>query len=212
MTAEIKLQNSKERQPPKTAAFRKSMRYFDEQWKYASYIIAAIVMIFSLALGFALGKYRVVLPYIFPAGNATRPDGTLWTLFNHPWVLPLGSSASVTDTIIGIGVAVALVPVIFVSLSNYRYVKAVEKNIPRFLRDILESTDSGVTLPAALIRASTSDYGPISREIGISMTKFSLGFDFPGIGDGGRKEAKTSLHATGRPDHRGGVFCGRQNS
>ena len=56
--------------------------------------------------------------------------------------------------------------------------KSVEKNIPRFLRDILESTDSGIILPTALIRASTSDYGPISSEIGIAMTKFSLGYDF----------------------------------
>jgi archaeal flagellar protein FlaJ len=178
MTTEIKLEKPKEKPDPKAAAFRKSMKYFDDQWKYATFIIAAIIMIFTIALGFALGKYRVVLPYIIPAGNGTRIDGTPWTLFNQPWVLPHSSSASLTDTIIGIGVVAALIPVVYVSLSNYRYVKSVERNIPRFLRDILESTDSGVTLPAALIRASTSDYGPISREIGISMTKFSLGYDF----------------------------------
>ncbi len=178
MTTKVKQQRSKEKPAAKADAFRKSMRYFDEQWKYATYIIAAIVMIFTIALAFALGKFRVVLPYVIPAGNATRTNGTPWTLFNQPWVLPHWASASLTDSIIGIGVAVALVPVVYVSLSNYRYVKSVEKNIPRFLRDILESTDSGVTLPTALIRASTSDYGPISREIGISMTKFSLGYDF----------------------------------
>ncbi|MDA4129670.1 MAG: type II secretion system F family protein, partial [Thaumarchaeota archaeon] len=156
----------------------KSMKYFDENWRYATYIGAAIILIFSLALGFALGKYRVVLPYIVPSGNATRINGTPWTLFNQPWLIPHASSASLTDTIIGLGIVIALAPVIYVSWNNFRYVKSVEKNIPRFLRDILESTDSGVTLPAALIRASTSDYGPISREIGISMTKFSLGYDF----------------------------------
>ena len=176
---EIKLEKSGGKAAEKKeAAFRKSARYFSDDWRYATYIIAAIVFIVSAGLGFTVGKYRVVLPYIIPAGNATRANGTPWTLFNQPWSLPHGSSASLTDTILGIGIAIALVPVIYVSLSNYRFTKAVEKNIPRFLRDILESTDSGLTLPAALIRASTSDYGPISREIGISMTKFSLGYDF----------------------------------
>ncbi|MDA4112163.1 MAG: type II secretion system F family protein, partial [Thaumarchaeota archaeon] len=159
-------------------AFRKSMKYFDDDRKYATYIGAAIIVIFSLALGLALGKYRVILPYVVPSGNGTRISGSTWTLFNQPWILPHTSSASLTDTIIGLGIVFALIPVIYVTYNNFRFVKSVERNIPRFLRDILESTDSGVTLPAALIRASTSDYGPISREIGISMTKFSLGYDF----------------------------------
>jgi flagellar protein FlaJ len=179
LATELKLEKTRNKTPgQKEPAFRKEMKYFGDDVRYATYIIAVIVLVFSTALGFALGKYKLVLPYIIPAGNGTRSDGTAWTLFNQPWSLPHGSSASLTDTILGIGVAVALVPVIYVSLSNYRFLKSVERNIPRFLRDILESTDSGLTLPAALIRASTSDYGPISREIGIAMTKFSLGYDF----------------------------------
>ena len=46
------------------------------------------------------------------------------------------------------------------------------------MRDILESTNSGVILPRALIQASTQDYGPISHEIAVAMTKFSMGYDF----------------------------------
>lgn len=155
-----------------------SSRYFTDDTKYSTYIVAAIVTIFSLALSFSLGRYRPMFPFLIPSGNATRADGTAWTLFNRPWQLPDGPSASLTDTIIGLGLVLALIPVTYVTYNNYRYVKSVEKNIPRFLRDILEATDSGVILPAALIRASTSDYGPISREIGVAMTKFSLGYDF----------------------------------
>lgn len=154
------------------------MRYFESDWKYASYIGAGITMILSIAIGFTVGKYKPQLPYIIPSGNGTRADGTPWTLFHQPWVIPHAASASFTDTVIGLGVVIALIPVTYVSINNYRYVKSVEKNIPRFLRDILESTDSGIILPTALIRASTSDYGPISSEIGIAMTKFSLGYDF----------------------------------
>jgi len=153
-------------------------RYFDDNWKYGTYIAAGISIIVSLVLGFSLGKYRPVLPYVVPAGNATRLDQTTWTLFNRPWLLPSGPSASLTDTVIGLGIVVALIPIAYISYSNYRYLKSVERNIPRFLRDILESTDSGIILPSALIRASTSNYGPISKEIGIAITKFSLGYDF----------------------------------
>ncbi len=158
---------------------RKSVpRYFSDDWKYGTYFAAGISVILSIVIGFSLGKYRPEAPYYVPSGNATRPDGTTWTLFNRPWILPNGPSASFTDTVIGLGVIIALVPVAYVTFSNFKYVKSVEKNIPRFLRDLLESTDSGIILPQALIRASTSDYGPISREMGIAMTKFSLGYDF----------------------------------
>jgi flagellar protein FlaJ len=154
------------------------MRYFESDWKYASYIGAGITMILSIAVGFSVGKYRPQLPYFIPSGNGTRSDGTPWELFNRPWIIPHAASASFTDTIIGLGFVIALIPVAYISYNNYRYVKSVEKNIPPFLRDILESTDSGIILPTALIRASTSDYGPISGEIGIAMTKFSMGYDF----------------------------------
>lgn len=155
-----------------------SLRYFEDNSRFATFIGAGIIVMLSLIVGFSIGRYRLVAPYLIPAGNATRLDGTPWTLFNHPWILADGPSASVTDTIFGIGVVIALIPVAYVTYNNYRYLKSVERNIPRFLRDILEATDSGVILPAALIRASSTDYGPISKEIGVAMTKFSLGYDF----------------------------------
>jgi archaeal flagellar protein FlaJ len=174
--AEIKLEQGPQKEP--TSARRKKMRYFSDDWRYATYMLAGIIIILSIVIAFIVGKYKPESPYLIPAGNGTRFDGTPWTLLNRPWVLPIGASAAFTDTIIGLGVIVALAPVAYVSFNNYRYVKSVEKNIPRFLRDILESTDSGIILPTALIRTSTSDYGPISKEIGIAMTKFSLGYDF----------------------------------
>jgi len=154
------------------------MRYIEDQGKYAAYIGAGIIVILSFALAFILGKYRLVLPYLVPEGAATRSSGTTWTLFNQPWQLPHGSSASLTDTILALGIVFALVPVVYVTYNNYRYLKLVERNIPRFMRDILESTNSGLILPRALIQASTQDYGPISHEIAVGMTKFSMGYEF----------------------------------
>ncbi|MDG6906898.1 MAG: type II secretion system F family protein [Nitrososphaerota archaeon] len=154
------------------------MRYIEDQWKYASYVGAAIIVIVSFILAISVGKYHVVLPYLVPYGSATRASGTTWTLFNRPWELPNGSSASLTDTILGVGLMTALSPVALVTYNNHRFLKTVERSIPRFMRDLLESTNSGVILPRALIQATTRDYGPISHEIAIAMTKFSMGYDF----------------------------------
>jgi archaeal flagellar protein FlaJ len=154
------------------------MRYIEDQWKYATYVGALIVLMVSFVLAISLGKYHMVLPYLVPDGNATRASGTTWTLFNDPWLLPRGSSASLTDTILGVGIAVALSPIAYVTYNNHRFMAVVERSIPRFMRDILESTNSGVILPKALIQATAQDYGPISHEVAVAMTKFSMGYDF----------------------------------
>lgn len=154
------------------------MRYISDQWRYVAYGICGMGILVSLMLALVLGKYHLILPYVVPSGSATRVGGTTWTLFNQPWALPSGSSASLTDTIVGMGVLFALVPITYITFNNHRYFKTVERNIPRFMRDILESTNSGVILPTALIQASKENYGPISNEIAIAMTKFSMGYDF----------------------------------
>lgn len=154
------------------------MRYLGYQWQYAAYVGGTIVTLLSILIGLIAGKYHLNPRYIVPVGSATRLDGTAWTLFNRPWIPANGPSASLTDTVIGVGLVCGLIPIVIVSWNNYRYKQAVERNIPRFMSDILQSTDSGMILPSALIAASREDYGPISYEIGIAMTKFSMGYDF----------------------------------
>jgi archaeal flagellar protein FlaJ len=154
------------------------MKYIDSRWKFIASGGAGAVILFSIVLGLIAGRYRPNSEFIVPIGNATRATGTTWTLFNSPWIVPNGSSASLTDTIIGLGIIIALLPLAYISLNNYRYMNSVERNIPMFLNDLLEATDSGLVLPKALIEASKEDYGPISREIGIAITKFSMGYDF----------------------------------
>ncbi|MHB8565899.1 MAG: type II secretion system F family protein [Nitrososphaerales archaeon] len=165
-----------------------NMRYIDDQWRYTAYVAAAILIFFSVIIGLIVGGYKFSPHFLVPTGNGTRIDGSTWTLFNKPWMLPRGGSASLTDTIIGIGITIGLMPVMYIASVNHRYLRAVESNIPRFLRDILESTDAGMILPTALIKASQADYGPISFEIGLAMTKFSLGSDYQSsLAEAGRR-------------------------
>jgi len=119
---EVKASDSDSKKEELTGKFKRNLpRYFDDNWRFATYIGAAIVVIFSLILGFSVGRYRINPKYIIPSGNGTRLDGTPWTLLNRPWMLPGGPSASITDTIFGIGVVLALIPVAYVTYSNYRY-------------------------------------------------------------------------------------------
>ncbi len=132
------------------------MRYIETKWKYIIYTTSIAIIFFSIILAFIIGHYRI----------------------DPRYVVPTGSTAWIADDILGTGALLALTPVAYISYRNHLFLKSVEKNIPRFLRDILQSTDSGLILPKALIEASRRNYGPISEEIGVAMSKFTLGYDF----------------------------------
>jgi flagellar protein FlaJ len=136
------------------------MRYVENSWRYVAYIGSGIMFLIFFATALVLGHYALT-SYIVPinAGKTTEP-------------------ALIIDNLIAIGVLAAMVPIAMVAYLNYRYLKSVEVNIPRFLRDVLQSTDSGLILPVALIEASRQDYGPLSHQMGIAMTKFGMGYDF----------------------------------
>jgi flagellar protein FlaJ len=129
--------------------------FVNEKGRRIVYLSSAGIFLASVIISLIIGKYQFTI-----------------------YVVPTNSSALLSDDIIAVGILTAILPIAIISFINYRYLQLVERNIPRFLRDILQSTDSGLILPDALIEASKSDYGPISNEIGIAMTKFSFGHSF----------------------------------
>jgi flagellar protein FlaJ len=136
------------------------MRYIENDWRFASYIGSAIIFVAFLFASLFIGHY-------------TLTSGIVPISVGRTTGRPL-----IVDNLIAIGVLAALVPIAYVAYVNYRYLKSVEVGIPRFLRDVLQSTDSGMILPAALLEASKQNYGPLSYQMGIAMTKFGMGYDF----------------------------------
>lgn len=61
--------------------------------------------------------------------------------------------------------------------SNSRWLRGIDMNAPRLLRDVTETVQSGVPLFRALEEASTRDYGPISKHLETAMVKFNLTSD-----------------------------------
>jgi len=89
-----------------------------------------------------------------------------------PYLIPLSQKMNNT---ISLGLIIMFAFPAVVEFNNYRWGRSVDRNIPRFLRDITEAVRSGVTLPRALEEASQRDYGPISKELERTISMFILG-------------------------------------
>jgi pilus assembly protein TadC len=150
-----------------------NLLYVEESWRYTAYIASAMIFILFIAVSLVIGRYNFSLEFYPKSGILNSPIVPI----DCSQVCTAGNSLLI-DNLIAIGTACALAPVAFVAFVNYRFYKSVETNLPRFLRDILQGTDSGLILPKALLEAAKQDYGPVSYQMGIAMTKFSMGYDF----------------------------------
>jgi len=92
-----------------------------------------------------------------------------------PYFIPLSQKV---NNAIALAILIAFGFPAVVEFNNSRWKRAVDRNIPRLLRDVTESVRSGLTLPRALEEASQRDYGPISRELERAVSMFILGARF----------------------------------
>jgi len=126
--------------------------YFERGHKLAVWVSSIAVASTLFALIIYRGLY-------FPSG---------------PYFIPLRQSLNNSIVMV---LVVALVFPAIVEFNNYRWLRDVDKNIPRLLRDVTEAVRSGVPLFRALEDASTRDYGPISKPLEAAMVKFNLTSD-----------------------------------
>lgn len=127
--------------------------YFERKYSIAVYAVSGGV---ALAIVLVL----VVFGFYVPQG---------------PYFIPLSQSV---NNAIALAVLIALGFPAVVEFNNFRWKRAVDRNIPRLLRDVTESVRSGLTLPRALEEASQRDYGPISGELERAVSMFVLGARF----------------------------------
>jgi flagellar protein FlaJ len=90
----------------------------------------------------------------------------------QPYFIPLSQE---TNNVLIFGVIIAILFPAIVEYSNHRWVVKIESSIPRLLRDISESVNSGVTLPKAVEQAADKGYGPLSKELERVIALFTLG-------------------------------------
>jgi len=124
--------------------------YFKQKYRIAVWAVSGSVGLSIMLIPILLGLYT--------------PQG--------PYLIPL--SQKVNNTM-ALGLVIAFIFPAIVEFNNYKWGRQVDRNIPRFLRDVTEAVRSGVTLPRALEEASQRDYGPLSKELEHTISMFILG-------------------------------------
>lgn len=98
--------------------------------------------------------------------------------------------------IVGVSVLLAFVisvtPYAFYNYFRFKKVKAMENQLPMFLRDLAESNKSGMTLPQAISSASKVDYGKLTPEIKKMYHQLTWGIRFDKVLDMFAKRLKDS--------------------
>jgi flagellar protein FlaJ len=94
-----------------------------------------------------------------------------------PYLVPLTQTA---NNMIATAILVAILPVSIIEYNNNRWMREVDKHIPRLLMDITESIRSSLSLFIALEVAAKRDYGPISEPLEAAVVNLRLTADFDG--------------------------------
>lgn len=131
------------------------MNYYDEDIVKIIQITSVLAGTILFILIFITGGYFPTSPYWIPLSRRLNTGFALCFLL------------------------MMLVPA-YLEWENNRYVSAVEKNLPRLLRDITDEIQSGVHLMFALEDASRNDYGPISEPILMTMNRINVTSDIKG--------------------------------
>ena len=123
--------------------------YFERKYRLAMWGFSIFVAIILFSALFMQGIYVPAEPYWIPIDQRVNSG-------------------------IVLGIILILAGPGFMEFNNGRWLRAVDNNAPRLLRDVTESVQSGVPLFRALEEATTRDYGPISKHLETAMVKFNL--------------------------------------
>ena len=129
--------------------------YFKTEYRRAILAVSVIVAIL-LALSMIMsGQFRPAPPYYIPIDMKV----------NYALLFCI---------------LIAITPTAVVEVINNRWLKQVDKNIPRLLMDITESVRSGMPMVRALETATTRDYGPVSSSLERALVNFNFTSDLDG--------------------------------
>jgi flagellar protein FlaJ len=82
------------------------------------------------------------------------------------------------DDFVFFAILAMISPIAFLNYIDYRWRKAVDERLPDLFRSIVQSQETGMTLPKALEEAAKRDYGPLSSELKKMTVQISWGATF----------------------------------
>lgn len=129
--------------------------YFKRKYKLAVWAVSALIGIFLFIETLRTGVYVPTTEYMIPLNQ------------------------KVNNTLV-LSILITIIPPAFIEYNNSVWLREVDNNIPRLLRDLTESIRSGLSLFDALELAAEKDYGPITPHLEQAMVKFRLTSDLEG--------------------------------
>lgn len=97
------------------------------------------------------------------------------------------------DQMLVIALMITLFPPAVIEFMNLQWERGIDKNIPRLLREIAESGQTGLTLTRAIEVSSERDYGPLTKELKQLVVQLSWGSSLEDALRAFAKRAKTKL-------------------
>ncbi|RLG60799.1 hypothetical protein DRN86_01625, partial [Candidatus Geothermarchaeota archaeon] len=130
-----------------------NMLYFTKRQRICVWVISVLISIVTLFSLVTLGVYVPQPPYLIPL----KPE---------------------INNIIALTLIISIFSPSIVEIVNIKYVKKVNKDLLRLVRDIISGISSGLTMTKALEEIAADKYGPVSEGIKKSFSRFMLGEDF----------------------------------
>jgi len=109
------------------------------------------------------------------------------------FVLKFPSMPLSWDQLIVLGMIVGIFPPAAVEFMDLRWQRGIDKNIPRLLREIAESGQTGLTLIRAIEVSAERDYGPLTPELRQLVAQISWGMSLEEALQAFAKRARTKL-------------------
>jgi flagellar protein FlaJ len=116
-------------------------------------------------------KFRKIIFISVSTGGMIALYSVIAFYFNLPLILPPDISAI-------LGFVIAIFPPGIAHLFNVMWRRAIDRNVPKLLRQIAEAGRIGVSIPKALVIASKYDLGPLTPELQKAVARLSWGYPF----------------------------------
>ncbi|MBR9678101.1 MAG: hypothetical protein GOU97_02315 [Nanoarchaeota archaeon] len=92
-----------------------------------------------------------------------------------------------------IGISIFLVPWSILKFTYQQKMSEKEDNLPKFLRNLSDAHEAGMTLPIAILNATKTDYGALNEDVKKMANQLSWGIPLPNVIKNFAKRNKKSI-------------------
>ena len=107
--------------------------------------------------------------------------GSIMLILNFTFLRDASQMQGFFSIINIIAAIIAIGPSMIIKYREYQKKKEIERRFPGFLRDVMEATKAGMTLPEAIKKASENEYGALTPHIQKMASQIDWGVPFEDV-------------------------------